>query len=191
MIAQLAEIIAVILAIAYLLLAAKESILCWYCAFFSSLIFVFLFWDVSLLMESVLNIFYVIMALVGWWRWTAGDIEGGELRIISLKPWQHAVVLGMMLVLALLNGWFMQSYTTAAWPFVDSFTTWASVITTFMVVYKILENWLYWFLIDSVSIYLYVDRGLFLTALLFAAYIVIVVFGYFKWRRHYLAALPV
>ena len=52
---------------------------------------------------------------------------------------------------------------------------------------KILENWLYWLLIDSVSIYLYLDRELYLTALLFAAYLVIVLFGYRQWLLHYRA----
>lgn len=186
MIAQGFEVIAVILAIAYLLLAAKENILCWYCAFLSSLIFVFIFWDVSLLMESMLNIFYVVMAVIGWLEWKYGGSNNRQLRISSLKLWQHVLILLSMLVLAGVNGWFMQNYTSAAWPFVDSFTTWASVITTFMVVFKVLENWLYWLLIDSISIFLYMDRGLYLTALLFIAYLVIVVFGYLSWRRHYL-----
>jgi nicotinamide mononucleotide transporter len=55
-----------------------------------------------------------------------------------------------------------------------------------MVAKKILENWLYWFVIDSVSIPLYIERGLHLTAFLFAAYLVIVVSGYLAWRKHYI-----
>jgi nicotinamide mononucleotide transporter len=54
-----------------------------------------------------------------------------------------------------------------------------------MVARKILENWLYWVVIDSASIYLYLDRELYLTALLFLAYIVIAVFGYRQWLLHY------
>ncbi|MAM71117.1 MAG: nicotinamide mononucleotide transporter [Gammaproteobacteria bacterium] len=179
------EILAVALAIAYLLLAARESILCWYCAFASSLIFVFLFWDVSLLMESMLNIFYVVMAVVGWRQWKFGGKTDGELAISTLQLWQHGVIIGLMLSLALINGWLLTRYTSAAWPYLDSFTTWASLITTFMVVFKVLENWLYWFLIDSISIYLYIDRELYLTALLFFAYVIIVVFGYINWRKTY------
>ncbi|MFT7459272.1 MAG: nicotinamide mononucleotide transporter, partial [Planctomycetota bacterium] len=67
----------------------------------------------------------------------------------------------------------------------DSFTTWASVITTFMVAKKILENWLYWLVIDSISIPLYIDRGLHLTAILFMMYIVIVIFGFISWRKRF------
>jgi nicotinamide mononucleotide transporter len=73
-------------------------------------------------------------------------------------------------------------------PYLDSFTTWASVITTWMVARKILENWIYWFVIDSVSIVLYVNRSLHLTAVLFAVYLVIIVFGYRDWRRTWAAS---
>ena len=84
----------------------------------------------------------------------------------------------------LASGYLLAENTTAVWPYVDAFTTWGSVVTTFMVARKILENWLYWIVIDSVSIFLYIDRGLYLTALLFVAYVVIVIIGFFNWKRH-------
>jgi len=97
------------------------------------------------------------------------------------------MIIAVLIVAALINGYFLQLYTGASWPFLDSFTTWASILTTFMIVWKVLENWIYWFVIDGISIYLYLDRGLTLTAGLFAAYLVIVVFGYLHWRRLYRA----
>jgi len=187
MINQLLEILGVILAVAYLLLAAKENIWCWLCAFISSAIYVYLFWQVGLLMESMLNVFYISMALAGWLQWRYGGDKHGGLSIKTLRAWQHGLILLLILLLAWLNGWYMQNYTAAAWPYVDSFTTWASILTTFMVIYKILENWIYWFVIDALSIYLYLDRGLYLTVLLFLIYLVIVVFGFISWRNRLLA----
>ena len=81
------------------------------------------------------------------------------------------------------SGNLLATNTDAAWPFLDSFTTWASVVTTFMVARKILENWIYSIVIDALSILLYADRGLYLYAALFAAYVVIAVFGYLGCRR--------
>ncbi|MDG2177112.1 MAG: nicotinamide riboside transporter PnuC [Gammaproteobacteria bacterium] len=179
------EIIAVVLAIAYLLLAAREHIACWYCAFVSSAIFSVIFWDVSLLMESLLNVFYVVMAVVGWYEWRRGGQEHTGVTIRTLAAWQHGMIIAVLIVAALINGYFLQMYTGASWPYLDSFTTWASVLTTFMIVWKVLENWLYWFVIDGISIYLYVDRGLTLTAMLFVVYLVIVIFGFLQWRRRY------
>jgi nicotinamide mononucleotide transporter len=186
------EGVAVVLALAYLLLAARESLWCWYCAFVSSVLYTVIFWDVSLLMEVALNVFYVVMAVVGWWQWRIGGSQQQELRIVSLQWWQHLVLLAVMLLLAFGNGWVMQTYTAAAWPFVDAFIAWGSVITTVLVVRKVLENWLYWIVLDGIALAVYLERGLYLTALLFALYLVIVVFAYLRWRREYrgYSALP-
>ncbi len=93
--------------------------------------------------------------------------------------------LACVLTLSAGSGLALQYWTDAALPFLDSFTTWGSVLTTWMVARKILENWLYWLLIDSVSIYLYLDRGLTLTAVLFLAYLIIALFGYRQWLQNY------
>ena len=73
-------------------------------------------------------------------------------------------------------------YTDAALPLLDSLTTWGGVVATFMVARKVFENWHYWFVIDSLSIYLYLQRGLTQTALLFGLYLVLIAFGYIAWR---------
>ena len=182
------EAVAVILAIAYLLLAVKENILCWFFAFLSTAIYTVLFWEVSLLMESALNVYYMAMAVYGWHQWTRGGTNGDDgahaLAIRSMSGRQHVLVISGIAILTFVSGYFLSEHSSAAWPYVDSFTTWASVITTYLVARKYLQNWLYWIVIDTVSIPLYIDRGLNLTALLFVAYVVIAVYGYIKWRQH-------
>jgi nicotinamide mononucleotide transporter len=182
------EAVAVVLAITYLLLAVKENILCWLFAFLSTAIYTVLFWDVSLLMESALNVYYMAMAVYGWQQWTRGGTNGDEgahaLAIRSMSGQQHVLVITGIAILTVVSGYFLSEHSSAAWPYVDSFTTWASVITTYLVARKYLQNWLYWIVIDTVSIPLYIDRGLSLTALLFVAYVVIAAFGYVKWRDH-------
>ena len=181
------EVAAVVLGIAYLLLAMRESLWCWYAAFGSTAIFLFLFWDVRLLMEAALQVYYLAMAVYGWWHWQHGGGQSDALAISSWGGRQHATAIGLVLAISLLSGLMLSHFSDARLPFLDSFTTWGSVLTTWMVARKILENWLYWLLIDSVSIYLYLDRALYLTALLFLVYIVIAVFGYQQWRQHYRA----
>ncbi len=179
------ENFAVLLAIAYLLLAVRENIWCWYCALISSTIFTFLFWDVSLLMESGLNVYYVVMAIYGWYQWKFGGSKKSGVPISALTVRTNILIIATILSLSLVSGWLLAENTSAAWPYIDSFTTWGSVVTTIMVAKKILENWIYWFVIDSISILLYIDRGLYSTAILFVIYIIIVVFGYLKWRQHF------
>jgi len=186
---SLLEVTAVIFAMAYLLLAVRENVLCWLFAFLSTAIYTVLFWDVSLLMESALNVYYMAMAVYGWHQWTRGGTNGDDrphaLAVRSMSASQHALVITAIVVLSFVSGYLLGEHSTAAWPYVDSFTTWASVITTYLVARKYLQNWLYWIVIDSVSVPLYIDRGLNLTALLFVAYVVIAVVGYFKWRDHF------
>ena len=183
------EAIAVVFAIAYLLLAVRENIFCWLFALLSTAIYTILFWDVSLLMESALNVYYMAMAVYGWQQWTrgGGSVDGKPhtLDVQSMTNKQHVLVIAAISVLTAVSGYLLGEHSSAVWPYVDSFTTWASVITTYLVARKYLQNWLYWIVIDTVSIPLYIDRGLNLTALLFVAYVVIAVVGYFKWRDHF------
>ena len=116
---------------------------------------------------------------------TKGDGESPALEIQSMSARQHVLVIGAIAVLSLVSGYLLGEHSSAAWPYVDSFTTWASVITTYLVTRKYLQNWLYWIVIDTVSIPLYIDRGLSLTALLFVAYVIIAFMGYFKWRSSF------
>lgn len=186
---SLLEVAAVVFAMAYLLLAVRENVLCWLFAFLSTAIYTVLFWDVSLLMDSALNVYYMTMAVYGWYEWTRGGSNGDDaphpLAVRAMSARQHALVIAAIAILSISSGYLLSEHSNAAWPYIDSFTTWASVITTYLVARKYLQNWLYWIVIDAVSAPLYVERGLHLTALLFVAYVVISVVGYFKWREHF------
>jgi nicotinamide mononucleotide transporter len=182
---SLLELTAVVFAIAYLVLAVKENNLCWYAAGVSTLIFLTIFWDVKLYMESALQIYYLAMAVFGWYQWRRASGESASLRVSMWSLKQHLIALALIASLTFVSGYLLTSGTDARLPYLDSFTTWASVVTTFMVARKVLENWIYWLVIDSVSIYLYVDRELYFTSLLFAVYIVIIFFGWFTWTKSY------
>ena len=179
------ETIAVVLAIAYLLLATRENLLCWYCAFVSTAIYTALFWDVNLLMDSGLNVYYMGMAVYGWYQWRFGGAQHDGVAIRTLPVSNHVTIIASIVALTAISGLLLSENTDAAWPYVDSFTTWASVITTVMVARKILENWLYWFVIDAISVPLYLERELYLTAVLFITYLVIVIIGFLSWRQRY------
>lgn len=181
------ELLAAVLAIAYLLLIMRENALGWFCALISTAIYTLLFWEVSLLMDSALNVYYMGMAVYGWLQWRSQGQRSqhvtGSLAISTWSWKRHLGSFAVILLATLVSGYLLSDNTDAAWPYLDSFTTWASVLTTYMVAKKVLENWLYWIVIDAVALYLYIDRGLYLTALLFMAYLVICVFGYLGWRK--------
>jgi len=180
---SLPELLAVVLAIAYLVLATRQNIWCWPCAFCSTAIFTWVFFDVSLLMESLLNVYYMVMAVYGYWCWTRGK---GADRGLAIGMWTwhtHLVAILLIGALTLISGWLLHNHTAAVRPFLDSFTTWGSVVTTFMVARKIFEHWFYWLVIDSISLFLYWDRELYATALLMMVYLVLVLAGIAAWLR--------
>jgi len=179
------ETVAVILSIAYLLFAMRENSLCWYCAFVSTGIYIWIFGDVSLYMESALNAYYMVMAVYGWYQWQRGGISSQGIKLSTWGIKQHLAAIGLVLVLSAISGYLLSQNTDAHMPYIDSFTTWGSVVTTFMVARKVLENWLYWIVINSVSIFLYIDRDLYQTAGLFTLYIILSVIGFIVWRKAY------
>lgn len=181
------EALAVTLGVAYLLLAVRESLWCWYAAFFSTAIYLWLFWQVQLPMESALQLYYLVMAVYGWYQWRQGGGAESALTISSWSGQRHVLAIGAVLLASAISGTLLARYTDAALPYLDSFTTWGSILTTWMVARKVLENWVYWLVIDSASIWLYLERGLLMTAGLFAVYLVIVCFGWRQWLLHYRA----
>ena len=175
---QLWEILAVVLAIAYLVLAIRQNIWCWAAAAVSTSLYLYIMFEARLYMESVLQLFYLAMAAYGWHQWRWGG-EGGAELAVSTWPWRaHVAAIGLVMLLVVISGELLTRYSDAALPFLDSLTTWGAVVATFMVTRKILENWIYWFVIDAVSIVLYLNRDLYFTAALFAGYLVMIVIGY-------------
>ena len=179
------ETLAVVLGIGYLLLAMLESSLCWYFAFLSTALYVWIFGEVSLYMESALNVYYMAMAIYGWLQWQRGGADKSGVNIIRWTARQHILGVAIILAASVTSGYLLSSNTAAKLPYLDSFTTWGSIFTTIMVAQKVLENWLYWIVINSVSIYLYIDRGLDQTAAMFFLYLGLATVGFLMWKKAY------
>ena len=132
-------------------------------------------------MEALLQIFYIVMGIYGWMQWKIGGSEGG-FEVNTMTSAQHVKVLGCILFMSVFFGFFLEKFTDAALPFWDSLTTWGAVLTTYLVAKKFIENWIYWFVIDFISVFLFISRDLYLTAGLFFAYLIIIGFGYKVWK---------
>ncbi len=175
-----------VLAIAYILLAIRQSIWCWPAAFFSTLIYSVLFFDVSLLMDSALNVYYLLMAVYGYYSWKyGGKLQEEELEVTSYGLNKNIKIIAILTVISFTFGYVMANYTSADFAYLDSFTTVFAVFTTYMLAKKVLENWIYWIVIDAVSIYIYIQKGLNLTAILFVIYTVLAYVAYIKWKEEH------
>ncbi|WP_394172873.1 nicotinamide riboside transporter PnuC [Thalassotalea litorea] len=186
------ELIAVFTALLYVVLAARVNIWCWPAALISTLIYTAIFYDVYLWMDGLLQVYYFVMAIYGWFMWQKQP--PGESLGSSIIRWRlstHLIAIAALSVLSLALGWLMDTYTPTDFPYIDSATTVFAVFATYLVARKVLENWLYWVVIDLVSIYIYIEKSLQPTAVLFAIYVVIAVYGYINWRaKYHQAQLP-
>ncbi len=177
------EIVAAILAIAYLILAMLQDIRCWVAWIISSLMYFFVMYSANLYMEALLQIFYIFIGLYGLYQWRFKADKKDALKITTWSVKNHLIVIGALVFLTFISGYVLMIYTAAASPFIDAFTTWGAIAASYLVAKKILENWFYWFVIDFVSVFLFISRELYPTALLFIVYLVLVVIGYSAWRK--------
>jgi nicotinamide mononucleotide transporter len=178
------EAASVILGIGYSLLAVRRSRWCWVCGGLSSVILVYLAARARLPMQSALQVFYVVMSVYGFRRWVHQEEEARSLVTTWPIRAHLAAAVAILLLSAGTSRW-LAAETGAAWPFLDSLTTWASLVATWLVVRMKLENWLYWIAIDTVLTYLFIAQQLPFIALLFAAYLGISVAGFHAWLKTY------
>ena len=184
------ELMAVMFAVAYLVLAIRQNIWCWICAGISTAMYVYLFAKANLYMESLLNVFYFGMAVYGWSVWRSGKADH-ELPVTIWPISVHVYAISIIVCSAAATGFLLARFTDAAYPYVDSATTFAAIWATFLVARKILENWWYWLVIDVVSVFIYWTRGLEATAVLFVVYVLLIPIGLIAWTRSYRQLQPV
>jgi nicotinamide mononucleotide transporter len=180
------EIIAVLTGIGFLLLAVRENPWCWLSGGISTAIFLVLFWQANLYMQSLLQAYYVSVSVYGWWHWRQGADGSKTLAVRSWRFRRHVLIASLIVSMGLLNGYLLSRNTDSQLPYLDALTTWGGVVTTWMAARKILENWLYWLVINLAAIYLYFSSELPLTAGLYIVYFILAVLGYFRWKRSYL-----
>lgn len=176
----IAEWVAVIAGVVYILLIMRRNRAGWVAGAISSTILTVLAVRAHLPMQAALQAFYVAAAAYGWWSWSSP----ARPMHISVWHWRgHAVALAACVLPSLALSWLLAREGYSAFPFLDSFVACAGLFATWLVARVHLENWLYWIVIDTISIYMFVSQGLMVTALLFVIYLCISITGLFSWWK--------
>ena len=174
------ESVAVFFSILYVILAAKESIWCWGAGAISVSLYMYINYDLGYYAQSLLQIFYLIMSIYGYIIWNKVDAE----RIKEWSARKHLMIIFIGSILTFIFGFILKEYVESSeQPILDALTTIFSVFSTYMVVKKVLENWLYWIIIDTLLVYLYYIQEAYILSLQFVVYIIIAIFGYFSWMK--------
>jgi nicotinamide mononucleotide transporter len=176
------EALAVALGIVYVVLIMKRNRLGWIAGAASSTILAVLAAKSRLPMQSLLQMAYVAIAVYGWWCWKP-DQESQRVGVWSWRKHLAAVALCLVVSLALARLPVMNE--SSDWPFLDSLVACVGLFASWLVARVYLENWLYWILIDALSIFLFIQQDLEFTSLLFVAYLVISCLGFRSWLRIY------
>jgi len=187
---SLLEAASVALALAYAVLAVRRSRWCWVTGGLSSAILIYLALHARLPMQAALQVYYVVISAYGWWHWTREEEAQGTLVVSTWPMRWHVVACAAVVLTSALTAHWLASQTQAAWPFLDSLTTWGSLYATWLQARVKLENWLYWIFIDSVLSFLFGSQGLYLYALLSVVYLGFSAVGYVRWLKTYRTPLP-
>ncbi|MDO7597580.1 MAG: nicotinamide riboside transporter PnuC [Pseudomonadota bacterium] len=179
------EIFAALLGMAYIIFAARESQWCWPIAFISTLIYTVLFWEGQLPMQALLNFYYMGMAIYGYMLWRKHGVAEDKLAITSWSWIKQLTFLLIATVLSMITAYYLEVTETSQNPYLDASVTIFSVMNTWLMAKKVLQNWLYWVVIDGAAIVLYAQSGYFATVILFSVYTILAIIGFISWQKLY------
>ena len=170
----------------YVILAARENIWCWFWGFISCSLWAYAdFAFYQLYADGVLQLFYAAMSVWGLWQWKYSTAGGKELPMSRMSNREHLWMIVLGLFGGLGAGYFLGTYTDAAATYPDAITTVFALLTTYLVIAKKIENWLYWIGIDSIYLFIYQSRGAYLFVFIMLIYLVVAIYGWRNWQQKY------
>ena len=174
------EYLAVVLGIVYVLLAAHGWVWCWPAGILSSLLYIWINTEHQLYQDAILQSYYVIAGIYGWWHWQRQKDALNSITRLSLS--QHLFWLITGAVLVPLFGYGFAQLGNAL-SYLDASVMVFSFIATWLTARKVLESWMYWIAIDLIAAVMYGLKGLQPTVFLYVIYALVAVYGFYSWRK--------
>lgn len=176
----------VLIGTTYLILISQKIRWGWVFAMFSTSIYTYLCYRAGLFIETGLQVFYFTMAIYGWFAWNKAT-SAKERLLIKWPVKYHFINIVLSTFTVIVLGYLMSIYTEQQSPYLDAFTTVFSLAATFMAAHKVVENWIYWIIIDAGLIFLYGSREMYLTGFHYFVYTIIAIFAFLSWLKMYKA----
>jgi nicotinamide mononucleotide transporter len=178
------EIIGVITGLACVYLAAKNNIWNWPIATISVTIYIFIFFETHLFADMGLQVYFFVVNLYGWYYWSNKPANEKKIPVARITRKEVMLSAAAIVVFTFILGTLLK-YTTASFPYLDSFCTACSLIAQVFLARKVMENWLIWIFVDVIYVGVYIYKDLHLTAVMYAIYVGIALMGYVDWRKDY------
>lgn len=167
-----------------ILLAARNHVHTWWTGIVGCLLFGWVFFTAKLYADVTLQVFFITTSVIGWMHWLRrGTGAEGVTPIVRTPPGQMLAVLGAGALVAAAYGALLHHFTDAYLPYVDALVMSLSVIAQLLLMARRLETWVFWVLVDLISVPLYLSRELRMTAALYAAFLVMALYGGWQWWR--------
>lgn len=181
---NIVEIIGTLSGLLFLYLEIKQNKWLWPVGLLTSVMYIYVFFVAKLYADMSLQFYYVFISIYGWILWSRGKGQDEkELPVVSLHLNLGLKLLAASIVIYALIAFILVRFTDGSVPYWDAFTTALSIVATWMLARKILEQWLVWILVNSVSLGLYIYKDLNFTAVLFFFYTTMAVVGYLQWKK--------
>ena len=182
------EVLGAVTGLVYLYFSVNKIIWLWPFGILTSVLYTWVFYHSRLYADMSLQVYYFFISIYGWYFWLKGgnqsrDSDQQEAPVIGIGKRLFVSLLVIIAVLTVVSGYILENYANSSLPYWDAFTTSASIVATWMLARKMIENWLFWIVIDSVSMLMYIYKGLYPTAVLFLVYSIIAIFGYLNWKK--------
>lgn len=157
----------------------------WLAGLIMPMISMWVYFSKGLYADFAMNIYYLLIAIYGYIAWTFNfnRKQKENLPITHISSGTLIATTGVFcLVYAAIVAWLIYC-TDSTVPYYDGFTTALSIVATWMLARKYIEQWIAWIMVDAVCVGLYIYKGIYFYAALYLIYTVIAVFGYLKWRK--------
>lgn len=179
------EVLGTIVGIIYLIFEIKANPLVWVAGVIMPAISLFVYFNAGLYADFAINIYYLVAALYGLFLWTRGSKSNNksELPITHTPIKSVTIVIVVSIVLFVVIGKVLQSYTDSNVPWADSFTTALSIVGMWMLAKKYIEQWFVWIVVDAVCCVLYIYKEIPFYAGLYGLYTIVAVYGYMEWKQ--------
>ena len=178
------EIIGAILSLIYLYLSIKQKLSLWVFGFLSSAFYIVVFFQTKFYADMSLQFYYLVISIYGWIYWKYGTLRTGqELGSTKIKKRTIIQLVFASIFIYFLYYIILAKFTDSTIPKADSLVGMLSVIGTWMLAKKLIENWLVWIVADALATGLFFYKELYPTAILFIIYTAMAVVGYFQWKR--------
>jgi nicotinamide mononucleotide transporter len=164
-------------------LSVRQNIWSWPTAIVNVVLYAFVFYEAKLYADMGLQVIYAGLSIYGWYEWLYGGENRTELHVTPTRPALRALLAVIALGSAASLGILLQHATDAALPFMDSFLSSTSLVAQWMMTKKKLESWLVWIAVDVLYVGMFIFKGLYLTAGLYAVFLGLAIKGYLDWRR--------